>query len=89
MSDNTQSPNLIRVAVTAAGGPKTVGEKLGASHWSVNDWCRRNSVPGPLVKPLAELSGGLVSTERLAGYIAEQASKRASARARATLGEAA
>lgn len=63
-------PNMIKVAVTAAGGRLEAARSLGVSPWQITYWQRRPSaMPADKVRPLAGLTRGLVSVEALLGYI--------------------
>ncbi len=70
-------PNLISVAVVAAGGSEAVAQRLGVSYWAVNRWRRMGLMSPDHVVKLADLSHGIVSREALAEYVAECNAKAA------------
>jgi DNA-binding transcriptional regulator YdaS (Cro superfamily) len=62
-------PNIIKVAVTAAGGRGRCAERMGVSVWTVTHWCRSNSMPADKVRALAAMTGGVVTTDAILAYI--------------------
>ncbi len=74
------APNLIKVAVAAAGGRIEAARKLGEGPWTITHWQRTARVPAEKVRPLAAISGGVVSVDALLGYIEQhKAPERAAA----------
>lgn len=69
MTGYSMEPNLIKVAVAAAGGRLEAARKMGESAWTITHWQRTARVPADRVRALAAISGGVVTVDALLGYI--------------------
>jgi hypothetical protein len=63
------TPNLIAVAVTAAGGVDVVADHFKLTRPAVYYWIRKNVLPTKYVRQLCVLSRGVVSTDALLDYM--------------------
>jgi hypothetical protein len=68
------APDMIKLAVLAAGGFEEVGRELGISHWAVRQWLKVGRVPAEYIRRLCNM-GGVVSYEQLLAYIEANAEK--------------
>lgn len=68
--------DLLKLAVTAAGGPQKVGEVLGVSTWTVNKWVRAGQMPAEHVRDLVQAGQGFVPERELAAYLVDRAYQR-------------
>ncbi len=68
-------PDLIKVAVEAAGGRLVVSERLGVSPFTVSYWQRRKFMPPELIRPLCTAGGGIVTPEQVLAYIEENSER--------------
>jgi DNA-binding transcriptional regulator YdaS (Cro superfamily) len=73
-----QKPDIIKIAVQAAGGRNVCAERLGVSPWSISNWQAKRSMPANLIRPLCAL-GGVVTYEQLLDYIEANAAERVAA----------
>ena len=73
-----QTPDMIKIAVQAAGGRSICAERLNVSPWAITYWQNKRTVPANLIRPLCDL-GGVVSYEQLLGYIEAHAQEKATA----------
>lgn len=62
-------PNTIKVAVTAAGGRLKAAAALGVDPWQISYWQRSGRIPPAMIRPLAELTRGLVSVDAILAYV--------------------
>ena len=62
-------PNIIKVAVTAAGGRLKAAAALGVDPWQISYWQRSGRIPPATIRPLAALTGGVVSADAILAYI--------------------
>lgn len=76
-------PNMIKLAITAAGGRERVANEFGRSAWGVGHWTKTDRMPVEFVQPLANLGGNVVSAEQLLTYMREQAQEKAAEKAAA------
>lgn len=70
-------PNTIKVAITAAGGREATAAALGVSTWSLTYWQRTGAIPAEKVRPLAALTGGLVTPEALLEFCERLSARKA------------
>lgn len=66
-------PNLIKLAVTAAGGREAVSKAMGVSVWGVGHWCKSGRVPTEKIRPLCDLGSNVISVDQVLSYIEAQA----------------
>jgi hypothetical protein len=71
-------PNLIKVAVEAAGGRTVAAERLGVDRWTITNWQRGGRVPSQHIRALCALGENIITPEALLAYI-EQAGERVEA----------
>ena len=71
------SPNVVQVAIAAAGGRKKACERLGLPEWTLSRWQANRAVPSDQVRALCDLTGGIVTVEMLLAFIEESKAKRA------------
>ena len=71
MTDNPESwrPDVLKAAITAAGGAKRVGEHLNLSEEAVYRRMRNATWPAGEIRKLSELGNGTVSVESILGYL--------------------
>ncbi len=69
-------PNLIKVAVEAAGGRTVVSRAFGMDVWSITNWQRTNRVPAHHIRQLCAMGDNIITPERLLAYIEEHAAAR-------------
>lgn len=69
-------PNIIKVAIEAAGGNHVVAAHFGISRPAVHYWIKTNRVPAKYINELARLGEHLISTERILDYIHEHGRRR-------------
>jgi hypothetical protein len=67
------TPDLIKVAITAAGGTRAVAKHFRVSRQAIYHWQQKGMVPARYLAPLADLTGGLVSDAQIARYVAARA----------------
>lgn len=63
------SPNIIRLAVTAAGGPSEVAPKFKLTPRAIQGWCARKSMPAECVRPLCQMGKNAISPDQVLAYI--------------------
>jgi Putative antitoxin of bacterial toxin-antitoxin system, YdaS/YdaT len=68
--------DILKLAITAAGGPQAFAEKCGASAYTVRRWQRDGTLPIEHVETLVEAGGGFVPKRELAVYLADRAHQR-------------
>jgi hypothetical protein len=73
----THKPNLIKVAITAAGGRETVAREFGITAWGVGNWTKTAGIPANRIRRLCELGDNIVSAEQLLAYIEQAKAERA------------
>lgn len=71
-------PNIIKVAVEAAGGRTRAAEQLGVDRWSITHWQREGRVPPQHIRALCALGENIITPEAMLAYI-EQSVERAAA----------
>lgn len=72
---NTQAkaPNLIKLAISAAGGRTKVAEHFGVGYWIVTNWTKRGTVPADKVRALCHLGANVITPDALLAYIEARA----------------
>lgn len=63
--------DVIKVAITAAGGGPRVAREFGMSTAGVHLWIQRKSVPTERIRKLCELGQHTITTDRILAYIEE------------------
>lgn len=63
------TPNIIKVAVEAAGGRNKIAAHFGISPWTVTCWTRKHSLPAKYIVRLCELGGNVISPTTVIEYI--------------------
>lgn len=69
-------PNIIKVAVEAAGGRSKVAKAFGVSNFSITHWQTTNRMPPQHIRKLCEM-GGIITPDQLLAYIEACAAERA------------
>lgn len=64
-------PDIIRVAVTAAGGTQRVADHFGVRYQTVVAWWRRRRIPVHFIAPLCDLGRNVVTADSLVRYMTE------------------
>lgn len=70
----SHKPNLIKVAVEAAGGRTVVAAALGIDTWTVTNWQRIARVPAQHIRVICAMGDNIITPERLLAYIEEHGS---------------
>lgn len=71
-------PNIIKVAVEAAGGRSRVAKAFGVSNFTITNWQTTNRMPPEKIRPLCEM-GGIITPEQVLAYIEKCAAGKAAA----------
>lgn len=66
-------PNLIKVAIEAAGGRMVVAKAFGLEERTPTRWQRVNTVPVHFIRQLCAMGDNIITPERLLAYIDENA----------------
>lgn len=72
-------PNLIKVAVEAAGGRSQVAKAWNLSPWTITGWQREGRMPVEKIRPLCALGGGVVTPEQLLAYMEQRTTEKVAA----------
>ena len=72
-------PDIIKLAVEAAGGRAKVADAIGVSAWTVSYWSRSRRMPSRYVRQLSELGGNYITVDELLAYIEAHAPETAAA----------
>lgn len=68
----SNKPNMIAIAVMAAGGRQAVAAEFGdVTPWAITGWQRTNRMPAHKIRPLCALGGDVVKPDQLLAYIEE------------------
>jgi hypothetical protein len=82
MTQQTQqgkpAPDMIKLAIMAAGGPNEVAAELGLTHWGVRQWPKVGRVPVEYVRRLCDM-GGVITYEQLLAYIEANSGEKVAA----------
>jgi hypothetical protein len=73
-------PNLLKLAIVAAGGNSVIAARYGMSRGMVSAWVARGSFPPDKVADLCGLGGNVIKADSLLGYLADIAAEKARAR---------
>ncbi len=66
-------PDILRVAVAAAGGTTAVAEAFGMSQSGVSTRIAQGKWPSAEVRKLCELGGNIISVDKLLEYLEQVA----------------
>jgi hypothetical protein len=66
-------PNLIKLAITAAGGRERVAQHFGLTTWGVGNWIRSHRMPASNIRPLCDLGQNIIKPEQVLAYIERMA----------------
>lgn len=73
-------PNIIKVAITAAGGRDEAAKAVGADRSTLSRWVRLGWMPPEKIRPLCDAGSGVVKPEQILAYIeAAKASEKVAA----------
>jgi hypothetical protein len=61
-----KKPNFIKIAITAAGGRRTVSKKIKVAERTLSHWCAERKMPEDKIEPLCKM-GGIVTFEQILG----------------------
>lgn len=67
------TPNVLRLAVQAAGGVERVGELFGISYQAVSKRIRERSWPAHQIRPLCAAGGGIITPDKVLDFLEEAA----------------
>jgi DNA-binding transcriptional regulator YdaS (Cro superfamily) len=80
MPEAQTPPNLMKLAIVAAGGTLAVAARHGVRAETVSRWISGDLTPPPaIITDLVAAMGGLVTEAQVLGYIADRAEERAAA----------
>lgn len=63
------TPNIIQVAIVAAGGAAKVASEIGISAESVRIWSRTHHMPQHHILRVSEMGQNIIKPEELLAYI--------------------
>lgn len=75
----THKPNMIKLAIQAAGGSKRVAAEFGISARGVSQWSESSTVPSRRITRLCELGENVIRPEQILTYIEQVAAEKAHA----------
>ena len=62
-------PDLLKIAIVAAGGRKAVAARLGITASAVDDWRTRGLIPERHRQTVCAMGGNIVTPEALAAFL--------------------
>jgi hypothetical protein len=62
------APDMIKLAIMAAGGPHEVAKAFGITHWAVRQWVVTRRVPLKKIRPLCAM-GGVITPDQILAQI--------------------
>lgn len=65
-------PNMIHLAIEAAGGRASLAKKMGLCRGTVNQWALRCSIPVKHIKAVCEFGSNVITVEQVVAYIARK-----------------
>jgi hypothetical protein len=74
-SPRKPAPDMIRLAIMAAGGYDEVAAEFGVTHWAIHEWARSSRVPLKRIRRLCEMGGVITPNqilEQIEAAIAEK-----------------
>jgi DNA-binding transcriptional regulator YdaS (Cro superfamily) len=66
------NPDIIKLAVEAAGGRRKLAAVLGVSPWAITGWQRTRRMPADKIRRLCE-AGGVFTPDHILEYIERNA----------------
>lgn len=63
------TPNVIKVAINAAGGPSRVATELELIPETVRLWIRKHSMPDKHIMRVCQLGGDLITRNQVRDYM--------------------
>lgn len=73
-------PNILKLAIVAAGGPKVVGPHFGVAPKVITVWQQRLNFPADKLDELCRMGGQRVRPDEIVQAMAEHAAERARAK---------
>lgn len=70
------APNMIKLAIMAAGGFEAVAQEFGITHWAVREWDKHRRVPPERIRRLCDL-GGVINANQILAQIEATAAEKA------------
>lgn len=70
------APNMIKLAILAAGGHEAVAEEFGITHWAVREWEKASRAPLMRIRRLCDM-GGVISPDQILEHIEAKAAEKA------------
>lgn len=71
------SPDMIKLAVEAAGGRSQVAQALGVDVWTVTNWQRSRRVPPAHIRRLCTMGANVITADQLLAYMEQHTTKAA------------
>lgn len=65
-------PDMIHLAIEAAGGRAELARRLGIHRSTVDQWALRRNIPSKRIKTVCDMGSNVITVEQVVAYIAEK-----------------
>lgn len=70
------NPDMIHLAIEAAGGRAALAQKMGLCRGTINQWALRGAIPAKHIKAVCDFGSHVITVEQVVGYIAGKGGKK-------------